>query len=239
MSGTTFLPLGHTSAALLSMVLTLACYYANKRVYKSHPHTLLMPIISTPLVLIAVMLLLGIGYDDYSTHTHWLVWLLGPTTVAFALPLFEYREMVRKHWLSIFTGVFVASAVSIMTSVWFARWLGLSPALQKGLAVRSITTPLAVEAERALGGSMDLAVLFVLLTGVTGMIVGGTVLRLLPRLHSRVALGAMLGGSAHGSGVAKANMAGPQQGVAASLVMMIAGTLNVIAAPWIGAWLFH
>ena len=234
-----FFPLVRTSAALLSMALTLLCYYANKRLYKRYPNTLLMPIIATSVVLVALLLLLGIGYDDYNTHTHWLVWLLGPTTVAFALPLFEYRGMVRKHWLSIFTGVLVASAVSIVTSVWLARWLGLSPALQKGLVVRSITTPLAVEAEKVLGGSMDLAVLFVLLTGVTGMIVGNTVLRLLPRLHSRVALGAMLGGSAHGSGVAKANMAGPQQGVAASLVMMIAGTLNVMAAPWIGAVLFQ
>ena len=224
---------------IVSFLATVGCYWANKRLYRKHPHPLLAPIVATPIVLIALALLTHVSYPQYIVQTHWLVWLLGPTTVAFALPLFEYREMVRKHWLSIFTGVFVASAVSIMTSVWFARWLGLSPALQKGLAVRSITTPLAVEAERALGGSMDLAVRFVLLTGVTGMVVGGTVLRLLPRLRSRVALGAMLGGSAHGSGVAKANMAGPQQGVAASLVMMIAGTLNVIAAPWIGAALFH
>ena len=232
-------PLGHTSAAVLSLLLTLACYYANKRLYRRHPHTLLMPIISTPLVLVAVLLLLGIGYDDYRTHTHWLGWLLGPTTVAFALPLYEYRDMVRKHWLSICTGVLVASCVSIVTSVGLARWLGLSPMLQKGLAMRSVTTPFAVEAERAIGGPLDLAALFVLLTGVTGMLLGGLVLRCLPRLHSRVAAGAMLGGSAHGSGVAKAQMSGPQQGVAASLVMMIAGALNVLAAPWIGAWLFR
>ena len=236
---TSLWPLSAGSAALLSLVLTLACYYANKRVYKSHPHTLLMPIISTPLVLIVVMLLLGMGYDQYRTHTHWLVWMLGPTTVAFALPLYEYRDMVRKHWLSIFTGVVVASAVSITTSVWLARAMGLSPMLQKGLAMRSVTTPFAVEAERAIGGPLDLAALFVLLTGVTGMLIGGLVLRLLPRLHSRIATGAMLGGSAHGSGVARAQMSGPQQGVAASLVMMIAGALNVMAAPWIGALIFH
>lgn len=233
------LPLDSTSAAILSLALTLGFYYANKRIYQRHRHTWLMPIISTPLLLLVVMLLLGIGYDDYRTHTHWLVWLLGPTTVAFALPLFEYRDMVRKHWLSICSGVVAASAVSILTSVWLARWLDLSPMLQKGLAMRSVTTPFAVEAERAMGGPLDLAALFVLLTGVTGMLIGSTVLRCLPRLHSRVAAGAMLGGAAHGSGVAKAQMAGPQQGVAASLVMMIAGAMNVLAAPWIGAWMFH
>ncbi|MEJ5031416.1 LrgB family protein [Comamonas sp. MYb69] len=231
-------PLSHGSAALLSLLLTVLCYYLNKRLYRRYPHTVLMPIIGTPVVLVAALLLLGIGYEDYRTHTHWLVWLLGPTTVAFALPLYDYRQMVRKHWMSIVAGVLVASTVSILTSVWLARWLGLSPLLQKGLAMRSVTTPFAVEAERAIGGPLDLAALFVLLTGVTGMLIGGLVLRLLPRLRSRVAAGAMLGGSAHGSGVAKAQMAGPQQGVAASLVMMIAGALNVLAAPWIGAWVF-
>ncbi len=231
-------PLSHTSAALASLALTLGCYYANKRLYQRLGATWLMPIISTPVVLVIAVLLLGITYDDYRTHTHWLGWMLGPTTVAFALPLYEHRAMVRQHWLSIGCGVVTASAVSIFSSVWLARWLGLSELLQKSLAVRSISTPFALEAERALGGEPDLAALFVLLTGVTGLCVGGLVLRLLPRVRSRVATGAMLGGSAHGSGVAKAQIAGPQQGVAASVVMMLAGVLNVVAAPWLGRWLF-
>ncbi len=207
---------------LLSLLATLACYAANKRVYRRHPHPLLMPIVATPMVLIALALLTHVRYPQYIAQTHWLVWLLGPTTVAFALPLHENRHLLRKHWMSIATGVLVASGVSIATTIWFAQAFGLPVDLQKGLAVRSVTTPFAIEAERVLGGPTDLAALFVLLTGVSGML----------------AAGAILGGAAHGSGVAKARQFGDVQAVVASLVMMIAGALNVVVAPWVRVLFF-
>jgi putative effector of murein hydrolase len=67
--------------------------------------------------------------------------------------------------------------------------------------VRSITTPFAIEAEKVLGGPTDLAALFVLLTGVSAMLLGQTVLRLLPRIRSKLAT-APAGAVRHGSGVA-------------------------------------
>lgn len=218
---------------VLSLLATVACYAVNKRLYRKHPHPLLMPLIATPMVLIGLALLTHVSYPQYIAQTHWLVWLLGPTTVAFALPLHENRALLRKHWMSIATGVLVASMVSISTSIAFAEAFGLSETLQKGLAVRSITTPFAIEAEKVLGGPTDLAALFVLLTGVSAMLLGETVLRVLPRIRSKLATGASWGGAAHGSGVARARQSGEVQAVMASLVMMIAGALNVLAAPWV------
>lgn len=218
---------------VLSLLATVACYGVNKRLYRKHPHPLLMPIVATPMVLIGLSLLTHVSYPQYIAQTHWLVWLLGPTTVAFALPLHENRALLRKHWMSIATGVLVASVVSISTTIAFAEAFGLSEALQKGLAVRSITTPFAIEAEKVLGGPTDLAALFVMLTGVSAMLLGETVLRVLPRIRSKLATGASWGGAAHGSGVARARQSGEVQAVMASLVMMIAGALNVMAAPWV------
>ena len=218
---------------VLSLLATVACYGVNKRLYRKHPHPLLMPIVATPMVLIGLSLLTHVSYPQYIAQTHWLVWLLGPTTVAFALPLHENRALLRKHWMSIATGVLVASVVSISTTIAFAEAFGLSEALQKGLAVRSITTPFAIEAEKVLGGPTDLAALFVMLTGVSAMLLGETVLRVLPRIRSKLATGASWGGAAHGSGVARARQSGELQAVMASLVMMIAGALNVMAAPWV------
>lgn len=223
---------------LLSFAITVACYGVNKRLYRLYPHVLLMPIIATPLVLISLAVVTQVNYPQYYAQTHWLVWLLGPTTVGFALPLYAHRSLLQKHWMSIGTGVIAATVVSIGTSVLFAQWLGLPEELEKGLAVRSITTPFAIEAEKVLGGPTDLAVLFVLLTGVSAMLLGQTVLRFLPNIRSKLATGASWGGAAHGSGVARARQYGEVQAVMASLVMMIAGALNVLAAPLIKAWLF-
>ncbi|MDR0214193.1 MAG: LrgB family protein [Comamonas sp.] len=223
---------------LLSLVVTIACYWVNKRLYRQYQNVLLMPIIATPVALIVLAALTQVSFPQYYAQTHWLVWLLGPTTVAFALPLYEHRNLLKKHWMSITTGVVAATAVSIGTSVLFAQWFGLSEDLEKGLVVRSITTPFAIEAEKVLGGPTDLAALFVLLTGVSAMLLGQTVLRFLPNIRSKLATGASWGGAAHGSGVARARQAGEVQAVMASLVMLIAGALNVLAAPWIKTLLF-
>lgn len=218
---------------VLSLLVTVLCYGVNKQLYRRFPTPLLMPILATPLLLIALLLLTHVSYPQYIAQTRWLAWMLGPTTVAFALPLHENRQLLRKHWLSITTGVVVASLVSISTTVWFADWFGLNEELQKGLAVRSITTPFAIEAERVLGGPTDLAALFVVMTGITGMLIGEVLLRVLPHVRSKMATGAILGGAAHGTGVAKARQFGEVQAVVASLVMMIAGAVNVLAAPWV------
>lgn len=223
--------LSHEAIGLLSLAVTVGCYAVNKRLYRACPTPLLMPIVATPLVLVALLLFTHVSYPQYIAQTRWLSWLLGPTTVAFALPLYEHRALLQKHALSIATGVVVASVVSISTTVWLANWLGLNEALQKGLAVRSITTPFALEAERALGGPTDLAALFVVMTGITGMLLGEVLLRVLPHVRSKLATGAILGGAAHGTGVAKARQFGDVQAVVASLVMMIAGAVNVLAAP--------
>jgi putative effector of murein hydrolase len=225
--------LSNEAIGVLSLVVTVLCYALNKRLYRRYPSPLLMPIVATPLVLIAILLLTHVSYPQYIAQTRWLAWLLGPTTVAFALPLYEHRGMLQKHWLSIATGVVVASVVSITTTVWFAEWFGLNEELQKGLAVRSITTPFAIEAERVLGGPTDLAALFVVMTGITGMLIGEVLLRVLPHVRSKLATGAILGGAAHGTGVAKARQFGEVQAVVASLVMMIAGAVNVLAAPFV------
>lgn len=223
---------------VLSLLATVVCYAINKAVYQRFPTPLLMPIVATPLVLIALLLLTHVSYPQYIVQTRWLGWLLGPTTVAFALPLYQHRALLRKHVLSIATGVVVASVVSITTTVWFADYFGLNEELQKSLAVRSVTTPFALEAERLLGGPTDLAALFVVMTGITGMLIGEVLLRVLPHVRSKLATGAILGGAAHGTGVAKARQFGEVQAVVASLVMMIAGAVNVLAAPWVRTLFF-
>lgn len=121
-------------------VLTVVFYYINKRMYVKQHKIWLMPLLATPMLLLAIVLLAGISYSEYIADTRWLMWLLGPATIAFALPIYDYRDMIRKHWLSISVGVLAGSAMSVVSSVWLARLLDLPLMLQKGLAVRSITT---------------------------------------------------------------------------------------------------
>ncbi|MGE6108111.1 LrgB family protein [Aeromonas sobria] len=223
--------------SLLCLALTLLFYYLSKWLYRRVQILPLMPLLLAPALLVALVLLCHIPYEAYMADSHWLLWLLGPATVAFAIPVYENRALMRKHWLSLSLGVLASVVMAVGSSVLLARWFGLSDLLQRSLAMRSITTPFAVEASRSVGGQSDLTALFVVLTGVIGMAVGECVLRRLA-IRSRLGRGAGFGASAHGAGTARAYQMGKEEGVVASMVMMIAGMVTVLLAPLLGQLLW-
>lgn len=223
--------------SLLCLALTLLFYYLSKWLYGRVRILPLMPLLLAPALLVALVLLCHIPYETYMADSHWLLWLLGPATVAFAIPVYENRALMRKHWLSLSLGVLASVVMAVGSSVLLARWLGLSDMLQRSLAMRSITTPFAVEASKRVGGQSDLTALFVVLTGVIGMAVGDLVLRRLA-IRSKLGKGAGFGASAHGAGTARAYQMGNEEGVVASMVMMIAGMVTVLLAPLLGQLLW-
>ena len=219
--------------SIVCFFATLALYFANKKLYRRRRSLLLMPLVLTPMVLVLLLVVTHISYQDYIGETHWLLWLLGPATIAFAVPVYENLSIIRRHWLSLTAGVITAITVAVVSSVWLAKLLTLSEEVQRSLAVRSITTPFALEAAKQLGGQPDLVALFVVITGVFGIAVGDLLfLRL--SVRSGLAKGAGLGASSHGAGTAKAYEMGQQEGVVSSLVMMLSGIITVIGAPLIG-----
>lgn len=220
---------------LLCFAMTLLFYYASKWLYGRKRTLLLMPLLLAPALLIAVIMLFHIPYRDYMADSHWLLWLLGPATVAFAVPVYDNRKLILQHWLSLSVGVLVSVIMSVGSTVLLARWLDLSELLQRSLAMRSITTPFAVEATRAVGGNADLTALFVVMTGVIGMSIGESVLAVIS-IRSHLGKGAGFGASSHGAGTARAYQMGNEEGVVSSMVMMIAGLVTVLSAPLMG-WL--
>lgn len=211
-------------------VLTIALYFASKRLYARRKTLLFSPLVMVPAVLVALVALTGTPYAVYFHDTRWLMWLLGPATLAFAVPIYEYRALMRRHWLSLTVGVAVGIAAALCGSLLLAKLLHLSPELQRSLMTRSISTPFALAVSDRIHAPRDLTALFVIATGVCGMLIGELVLALLP-LRSRLARGALFGAAAHAVGTAKAREIGSEEGVVSSLTMMIAGVAMVLLAP--------
>ena len=219
-------------ANLSCLVLTVVIYYLNKRLYRRWRSLLLMPLVFTPLVLIVLLLTTHISWENYIGDNHWLIWLLGPATLAFAIPVYENLGLIRRHWMSLGAGVLTAVVVAVFSSVWLARLFSLPEMVERSLAVRSITTPFALAAAKQVGGQPDLVALFVVITGVFGMAIGDFLfLRLM--IKQSISKGASLGAASHGAGTAKAYQLGPEEGVVSSLVMMLAGIMTVLLAPFI------
>ena len=223
--------------SMLCLVMTVALYFANKRLYRRFHRLPLMPLVFTPLLLVLILVFGHISYQSYMVENHWLIWLLGPATIAFAVPVYDNLAIIKRHWMSLTAGVLTATIVAVTSSVWLARLFTLSDEIQRSLAVRSVTTPFALAAAKPLGGQPDLVALFVVITGVFGM-AAGDMLFLRLSIRAGMAKGAGFGAASHGAGTARSYELGQQEGVVASLVMMLSGVVMVLLAPLVGRVMF-
>lgn len=223
-------------ASFFCLAWTIALYFAIKPFYLRRPRIWYSPAIAVPVLTIALLLATDIPYAAYVADTRWMVWLLGPATIAFAVPIYEHRAIVRRHWLALALGVVAGMLVAMVSARLLAEAFHFSNEVSRSLMARSVSTPFAVAVVSHTGGSADLVSLFTVMTGLVGMIVGDSVLALL-RLRSPVAQGASFGAAAHGFGTARARQRHTEEGVVASLTMVLAGVLMVIAGPALTGWI--
>lgn len=218
------------AATVFWSLATLGSYVAARLLARLRNAWWTSPLIVAPALLLALAIGLHATYHDYFRATRWLVAMLGPVTVAFALPIYQQRALIKKHWPVLLVGVFVGSA-SAMASAWgLAGLLGVPGDMRLSLMPRSISTPFAMTVSGDIGGAPELTAVFVVMTGVVGAAVGEALIKLIP-LRSSLARGALFGMGAHGSGAAKARLIGNEEGSVAGLVMVLAGVLNVAVAP--------
>jgi predicted murein hydrolase (TIGR00659 family) len=216
--------------ALFWSAATIAFYLAAKVLYRRWHRWWLAPLAVAPALLIVAVLSLHTSYPNYIRGTHWLVALLGPATVAFAIPIYQQRALIRRQWPVLAVGVFAGSATAMLSAWVLASVLGLDGALRLSLLPRSMSTPFAMAVSGDIGGVPDLTAVFVVITGVVGAALGEIMLAWFP-IGSALARGAFLGVGAHGAGTAKAHEIGREEGSIAGLVMVLVGLLNVLIAP--------
>jgi predicted murein hydrolase (TIGR00659 family) len=218
--------------AVFWSAITIGFYLVAKRIHRRWTLWWTAPLMLAPLLVLALALAMHQSYGEYIRRTHWLVSLLGPATVAFAIPIWERRALIRRYWPILIVGVLVGSATAVASAWAFASALGLSASLRLSLLPRSMSTPFAMTVSGDIGGAPELTAIFVVLTGVFGAAMGEVILHVLP-LRSVIARGTLFGMGAHGAGVAKASQIGREEGAIAGLVMVLAGLFNVAVAPMI------
>jgi predicted murein hydrolase (TIGR00659 family) len=209
---------------------TVAAYLVARWLYSKWRRPWVPPLVVAPLLLALAMFAFGVPYRDYASGAGWLVGMLGPATVAFAVPIYEQRALIRREWRVLLAGGVAGSATAVATSWGLATLLEVHGAARLSLLPRSTSTPFAMEVSARIGGVPELTAVFVVVTGVLGALVGEVLLARLP-LRSTLARGALLGAGAHAVGTAKANELGQTEGAVSALVMVLVGLLNVASAP--------
>ncbi|WP_319379778.1 LrgB family protein [Thiomicrorhabdus sp.] len=225
-----------SASPLFGLTLTLVCYLLALRVYQSARYNpLLNPVPLAILMIIAVLWLLQIPYKDYFSGAQFIHFLLGPATVALAVPLYFQLNALKTVWLPLIVAMTIGISFSGLSAYFIAQWMGASEQTQLSMIPKSVTAPIAMSISENLGGLPSLTAVFVVITGVIGAVFGTWLLRRF-RIHNATVQGVAMGATAHGLGTARAFQVSPQMGAFAGLAMALAASVSAFILPWVLEW---
>jgi predicted murein hydrolase (TIGR00659 family) len=222
-----------SASPLLGLTLTLCAYVFAQWVFARCGFSPLANPVAISIAIISLLLVAsGMSYQRYFAGAQFVHFLLGPATVALAVPLARQVPRLRRSLLPLVCALLCGCVTAIVSAVLVALLLGASPELARTIAPKSATTPIAMAVSEHLGGIPALTAVLVIGTGIFGAISGRFLMNAL-RVESHAARGLALGVAAHGIGTARAFQVSPEMGAYAGLGMGLNGVLTALLAPWL------
>jgi len=216
---------------LLWLTVTLLAYWAGDAASRAAGRRpLVNPVLVAVILLAAVLGATGTPYATYFEGAQFVHFMLGPATVALALPLYANLARVRRAALPMLAGLLAGSVTAVVSALAIARALGVEGSVLASLAPKSATAPVAIGISESLGGQPTLTAVLVLLTGIIGAIVATPLLNAL-RIRDWRARGFATGVAAHGIGTARAFQVHETAGAFAGIGMGLNAVLTALIAP--------
>jgi predicted murein hydrolase (TIGR00659 family) len=194
------------------------------------------PVLISVCLVAPVLWLSGTAYDTYFEGAQFIHFLLGPATVALALPLVDNLQTIRRSVLPILLALVAGSAVAVVSAILLAQAFGLSMEVILSLSAKSTTAPVALGISEAVGGIPTLTAVLVILTGMIGAIAVTPTMNAL-RVRDWRARGFAVGVAAHGIGTARAFQVNETAGAYAGIGMALNALLTSLMVPLIVRWL--
>lgn len=217
---------------LVLLALTLSIYYLAGQLQARFQWVLLNPIVVTMAVVIGYLIGFNISYESYAVAGDWIDFWLKPSIVALGVPLYIQLEKIKKQLIPLIVCQFVGSIIGMVSVCLLAHWLGADRSIILSLAPKSVTTPIAIEVTKILGGKEALAAAMVILTGITGTLLGLKFLKF-TSIKSSIAQGISLGTASHGMGIIVARKLGEKYAAYASLGLIFNGIFTALLAPFV------
>ena len=221
---------------LFGVAITLAVFQLAYAAYEKTRWVFLQPVLVSMTLIVGILLLCGIDYDEYRISAQWLTLLLGPATVALAVPLYLNLRRIRELFGPIVITLLVAGVFATALGMALAWAFGADDMILMTLAPKSVTSPIAMLVAEQIGGVVALAAVFVMITGVLGAIFGPELLRRFGVQHP-AARGIALGLTAHAVGTAQARQESDECGAFAALAMSLMGVMTAVLLPLVVALL--
>jgi predicted murein hydrolase (TIGR00659 family) len=194
------------------------------------------PVLLSVLLIAPVLWLTQTDYMTYFEGAKFIHFLLGPATVALALPLWDNRDTIRASIAPIVLALLAGSVVAAGSAIWLAQAFGLPIEILLSLAPKSTTAPVALGISEAIGGIPALTAVLVIITGIIGAVTVTPLMNLL-RIADWQARGFAVGVAAHGIGTARAFQVNPVAGAYAGIAMALNALLTSLIVPLLVSWM--
>jgi predicted murein hydrolase (TIGR00659 family) len=218
------------SEPVFGVLISLIAFEFGSFINKKAKTSIFNPLLIAIILLIIFLKAFNISYEDYNKGGALISFFLGPATVVLAVPLYKKFSLFKKNAIPILVGIISGAVIGMVCVIMLSRVFGFSDILIKSLLPKSITTPIGIVVSKQLGGLPAITVVAIILTGITGSIIGPLLSKWL-KVNDKVALGIAMGNASHAIGTSKAFEMGEIEGAMSGLTIGIAGILTVFLAP--------
>ena len=226
-----------SATPLLGLTVTLLVYQGAFWIYKrANFNPLLNPVPIAVATLVLILVLTGTPYETYFEGAKFVHFLLGPATVALAVPLYPQLGKLRRAIVPVIVALLVGGIVAAGSAVAIAWALGASGTTMISIAPKSITAPIAMGISEKMGGLPSLTAVLVMATGILGVVIAKYVLDFL-KIRDHSVRGFSIGIAAHGMGTARAFQVSEEAGAFAGVAMALNALVSSILFP-LALWLF-
>jgi len=225
-----------SATPLLHLTLTVCVFVLARWVYRvAGRPAWLNPVLMSVLTLVLILTLTGTSYSSYFEGAQFVHFLLGPATVALAVPLYRQLNLLRRHPLALLVSLLAGSLTAVLSALLVAKLAGASNQALISIAPKSVTTPVAMGISERLGGLPSLTAVLVILTGILGAALGPWLLERLG-VHNPMAQGLAMGVASHGIGTGRAVYMGEVAAAFSGLAMGLNGLATAILLPLLWGW---
>lgn len=225
-----------SQSLFFGMIVSLVAYKIGFEIQKKWKKVYLNPLLIAIVIVIAFLLITGTSYETYQYGAKYLSYFLTPVTVCLAVPLYKQLEILKNNLAAILISILIGCLAHAGILIAVIILCKMDQQLLLSVMSKSVTTAIALGVTGEIGGIQGITVIGVMIAGISGAVVGPSILKLF-HITEPIAQGLALGSASHAVGTSKAIELGEIQAAMSSLAIVVTGILTVIIVPWVVSFL--
>lgn len=221
-----------SESLFFGMILSLLAYKIGFEIQKKYKKVFLNPLLIAIVLVVIFLMITGISYETYQYGAKYLSYFLTPVTVCLAVPLYKQMETLKKNMAAILISIAVGCVVHAGVLIAVTYVCKMDQQLLLSVMSKSVTTAIALGVTGEIGGIQGITVIGVMVAGISGAVLGPSLLKLF-HITEPVAQGLVMGSASHAIGTSKAIELGEIQAAMSSLAIVVTGILTVVIVPWV------